>query len=170
MRKDQSSEGTNSSGNNWNDSKKRSTTDKERKRGSEEEALGSPRAADAPKWGDDIQREARKEAKNACWPNNFPRVLPHQAVPTPWDPALRASLLPGILGLTQNSMDHEGQTIPSVPKRIKWASNSQKFNQNTKYSRTWLPHLWSGLAVLSPFRSGQTKLVFRERKMKQLYS
>lgn len=80
----------------------------------------------------------------------FPRVLPHQAVPTPWDPALRAFLLPGILGLTQNSMDHEGQTIPSAPKRIKRASNSQKFNQNTKYSRTWLPHLWSRMDCIEP--------------------
>lgn len=101
----------------------------------------------------------------------FPRVLPHQAVPTPWDPALRAFLLPGVLGLTQNSMDYEDQTIPSAPKRIKWASNSQKFNQNTTYSRSHSCLTFDlGWVVLSPCGSGQTKMVLRERKMKQLYS
>lgn len=58
----------------------------------------------------------------------------------------------------------------SASKRIKCVSNSQNFNQNTKYSRAWLPHLWSGMVVWSPCGSDQTKLVFREREMKQIYS
>lgn len=84
------------------------------------------------------------------------------------DPVLRASLLPEVLGLAQNSRDPEGQTIPSASKGVKWASNSKKFNENTKDSRSWLHHLWSGVALLGSCGSGQKELVFKERKLKWL--
>lgn len=88
----------------------------------------------------------------------FPRVLPNQAMLTPCDSALRAFLLPGVLGLR----------IPGAG-RPDYTISSKEFNQNTKDSRTWLHHLWSGVAIVSPCGSGQTQLINRERKMKQLF-
>ena len=103
-------------------------TNKERKWGPEEGALGRLMAPN------EVMTSRGKQVRKLrmpAGPSIFPRVLPNQAKPIPWDPALRALLLPGVLRLTQNSGDPEGQTIPSVPKRITWASNSKEFNQNT---------------------------------------
>ena len=67
--------------------------------------LKSPRAAVAPRWGNDIHIEPREEAKNTRWTPNFSQLLPDQAIPIPWGPVCRASLFPRILELTQSPRD-----------------------------------------------------------------